>query len=285
VSPKKPSAKPKKKKTGVAPGYLHGYSPEEQERLYRQARFLEPKVFEGVEYRPGQKILEVGCGVGAQTEILLRRYPGIQVQGVDASRSQVERARRQLKDSVRSGRVAFETADALHLPFDDDSFDGAFVCWFLEHVQAPVEILREVRRVLKADAVLFCNEVLNATFYVHPYSPATLRYWFAFNDHQWELKGDPFVGGKLANYLLAAGYQNVETRVATFHYDNRAPKQRAAFIEYWTSLLLSGAPGLIEAGKVTRDEVQAMKRELEHLKNHEDSVIFYSFVKARAQAF
>lgn len=271
--------------SGIAPGYLHGYSSEEQDRLYKQAQFLEPSVFEGVDFSENKRVLEVGCGVGAQTEILLRRFPQLKIQGVDASEPQIARAKAHLAADVKAGRAAFDVGDALHLPYPDNSFDGAFLCWFLEHVQEPVGILREVIRVLNAGGRISCNEVLNATFYVHPYSPATLQYWFAFNDHQWTLKGDPFVGAKLANYLLAAGFQNVQTQPAVLHYDNRAPKQRARFIEYWTSLLLSGAKGLIDAGKVTEEIVQEMTRELDTLKDDPDAVIFYSYIKATAQAF
>jgi len=273
------------KKSGIAPGYLHGYSPQEQERLYQQARFLEHSVFDQIDFSKQSKILEVGCGVGAQTEILLERFPQLQISGVDSSAKQIQKAKQRLKKEIKNGQVDFEVADALKLPFKDDTFDGAFVCWFLEHVQTPVEILAEVRRALKPAGVIYCSEVLNATFYVHPYSPATLQYWFAFNDHQWMLKGDPFVGAKLANYLLASGFQNVETNVVTHHYDNRAPKKRAQFIEYWSSLLLSGAPGLLKAEKVTDEIVEEMTRELDRLKEDPNAVIFYSWVQAKAQAF
>lgn len=271
-------------KTGVAPGYVHGFSSKEQDRLYEQARFLEHNVYEHVDFKNIGKILEVGCGVGAQTEILLERFPQLKIHGIDASLAQIKRAKKRLAKPLKQGRARFQVADALKLPFADNEFEGAFICWLLEHVQNPIEILREVRRTLRTGAPIYCSEVLNATFYVHPYSPATLKYWFAFNDHQWKLKGDPFVGGKLANYLIAAGYQNVETEAKVHHYDNRNPKKRAAFIEYWTSLLLSGAPGLIDAGEVTADTVAEMKRELNRLKNDPDSVYFYTWIQAKAVA-
>jgi hypothetical protein len=155
----------------------------------------------------------------------------------------------------------------------------------LEHVPEPIEILKEVRRTLKSSGTIFCNEVLNSSFYVHPYSPATLQYWFAFNDHQWNLKGDPFVGAKLANYLLEAGFQNVQTRAAVHHYDNRAPKKRAQFIDEWTRLLLSGAPALIQAGRVDESIVRAMTDELSRLKEDPNAVFFYSWIQASGQAF
>jgi len=275
----------KKKKSGVTPGYLHGYSPEEQARLVKQARFLEPTVFENVNFSKQQKLLEVGCGVGAQTEILLRRFPHLKIHGIDSSKPQITRARARLAPLVKSGRVSFEVGDALSLPYSDNTFDSAFLCWFLEHVGSPVEILRETRRVMKPSAKIYCSEVLNSSFYVHPYSPATLQYWFSFNDHQWTMKGDPFMGAKLANYLLAAGFQNVRTEIKTHFYDNRAPKQRAEFIGYWTELLLSGAPSLIKAKLVTPKTVEAMTEELSRLKNDPDAVFYYSWVQAHAEAY
>ncbi len=272
------------KKIKSAPNYLHGYSEQEQARLYNQARFFEHIVYEKVDFSKQKRILEVGCGVGAQTEILLKRFPHLHVQGMDASSIQIEQARKKLAPLIKSGRVSFDLGNALELPYPENSFDGAFVCWFLEHVQKPIEILREIRRVLKASSIIYCTEVLNATFYVHPYSPATLQYWFAFNDHHWSLGGDPFVGAKLANYLLAAGFQDVSTDVSVHHYDNRAPKKRGEFIEDWISFLLSGAPGLLQAGKVTPKLVEEMKKELICLKDDPNAVFFNTWVQAKALA-
>jgi SAM-dependent methyltransferase len=223
--------------------------------------------------------------VGAQTEILLQRFPHLRIQGVDASSEQIKAARARLKKSIQEKRANFDVGDALHLKYKDDSFDGAFVCWFLEHVQEPVGILQEIRRVLKPGSLIYCNEVLNATLYLNPYSPATLQYWFAFNDHQWTIRGDPFVGGKLANYLLAAGYQNIETEAKVAFYDNRSPKRRAQFIAYWSELLVSGAPGLLKAGRVTPALVKEMQAELARLQDDPDAVFFYSWIQAHARAY
>lgn len=269
--------------TGLAEGYIHGFTNAEQDRLFRQARVNEELIFSNVDFRNCREILEVGSGVGAQTQILLERFPYLKVQCIDASESQAARARQALKPAVDAGRVKIDVGDALHLPYAANTFDGAFICWLLEHVRKPVEILEEARRALRPGGVIYCNEVLNATFYVHPYSPATLKYWFEFNDHQWTLKGDPFVGGKLANYLIKAGFKNVTTKVLTHQYDNRSPEKRAAFIDFWTDLLLSGAPALQEVGRITAQQAEEMRDELQRLKGDPDSVIFYSWILARAE--
>ena len=108
-----------------------------------------------------------------------------------------------------------------------------------------------------------------------------MAYWLAFNDHQLELGGDPFVGAKLGNLMLALGYRDITTKVRNIHLDNRAPGERAEFLAFWTELLLSGAPGLVEAGKVSEETVNGMKDELGRVAHDPNAVFFYSFIQAR----
>jgi ubiquinone/menaquinone biosynthesis C-methylase UbiE len=285
VGKKSSKSSEEQSKTGLADGYIHGFTQEEQERLFRQARIHEEVIFSKVDFKHCKDLIEIGSGVGAQTSILLERNPAANIVCVDASSAQVARARKALENQIESGKVKIDHGDALHLKYPDNSFDGAFICWLLEHVQNPIGILEEARRVLRSGGVIYCNEVFNASFYVHPYSPATLKYWMEFNDHQWSLKGDPFVGGKLANYLMAADFQNITTHVLTHQYDNRTPKKRAAFLDYWTGLLLSGADALIAAGRITSKTAEDMQREMQALKGDKNSVIFYSWILARAEAW
>jgi SAM-dependent methyltransferase len=271
--------------TSADHGYLHGHRPEERERLHRQARFLEPMVHDRLPFWRSRRLLEVGCGVGAQTAILLRNFPDLHVTGVDIHDAQLAEARRFLETVPWAvGRFAIREMDAQKLALDAGSFDGAFVCWLLEHVPDPGRVLREVRRILAPGAPIVCSEVLNATFFVAPPSPDTLRYWQAYNDRQIELGGDPFLGAKLGNLLSSAGFREVTTEPKTFHLDQRAPGERTEFLEYWSELLRSGAPALLEAGKVSQDVVDGMTRELDRAARDPQSVVFLSFIQARARA-
>lgn len=267
-------------------GYLHGYRAEERERLHRQARFLEPMVHDRLPFRRRKRVIEVGCGVGAQTEILLRHFPELHVTGIDIQEDQLAEARRFLATVPwATGRYEIRRMDAEKLEFEPESFDGAFLCWILEHVPSPQRVLSEVRRVLVPGAPVVCSEVLNATFFLDPYSPQTLRYWMAYNDRQLELGGDPFVGAKLGNLLSSVGFRDVATDVKTFHLDNRAPAERTEMLAYFADLLLSGAPALLEAGKVSQEVVSGMTRELDRVARDPNSVFFYSFIQARARAW
>jgi ubiquinone/menaquinone biosynthesis C-methylase UbiE len=272
--------------TSATTGYLHGYSAPERDRLHRQARFLEPMVHDRLPFRRRRRLLEVGSGVGAQTEILLRHFPELHVTGVELNADQLAEARRYLATVPwATDRYAMVQGDASRLEFEPESFDAAFLCWILEHVASPARVLSEVRRVLMPGAPVVCNEVLNATFFIDPYSPDTLRYWMAFNDHQLSLGGDPFVGAKLGNLLQSVGFRDVTTEVRAFHLDNRAPGERAEFLAYWSDLLLSGAPALLAAHKVAPEIVEGMTRELEVVARDPNSVFFYAFIQARARAW
>lgn len=265
-------------------GYLHGYTTHEQDRLYHQASFLADAVHDRLPFRRCRSVLEVGCGVGAQTEILLRHFPQLHVTGVDRSADNLRRACAHLeRAAVGKGRFTAQEAPAETLPFPVDSFDGAFLCWILEHVADPARTLAEVRRVLRAGSPVVVTEVMNATFFLDPYSPDTLRYWRAFNDTQLAMGGDPFVGAKLGNLLLKNGFADIHTEVKTFHLDNRAPGERAEFLSFWTDLLLSGAPALARAGRVPHEVVVGMQQELQRVAHDPDAVFWYSFVQARAR--
>lgn len=267
-------------------GYLHGFTPDEQDRLYRQARFLEHKVHDQLPFRRCRRLLEVGCGVGAQTEILLRHWPELHVTGVDASAANLAVAGERLSQLAwTADRYELVSADARRLMLPANTFDGAFLCWILEHVGDPAQVLSETRRMLRPGAPLVVSEVQNATFFLDPYSPHTMAYWTAFNEHQIDLGGDPFVGAKLGNLLLAVGYRDITTKVRTFHLDNRHAAERSEFLAYWSELLQSGAGELLKAGRVTKEIVDGMKSELADVAHDPNAVFFYSFVQGRARAW
>jgi ubiquinone/menaquinone biosynthesis C-methylase UbiE len=266
--------------------YIHGFSPTEQARLMRQARMFETSLFSHVDFSDATRLLEVGSGVGAQTEILLRRFPQLHVTGVDRSEAQLAAAERNLGATAWcTSRYELRQADATDLPFGERSFDAAYLCWVLEHMPSPARVLSEVRRVLSPGATIYVTEVLNASFFLDPYSPHLLRYWMAFNDYQYDSGGDPFIGAKLGNLLLAGGYHDVQTEVKSFHLDNRQPGRRKHMIEFWEELLLSAAEPLLAGGKVDDTIVAGMRKELQAVRNDPNAVFFFAFVQARASVY
>lgn len=263
--------------------YLHGFSNDEQARLWRQAEFAEHVVYRGVDFSTTKNLLEVGCGVGAQSSILLRRFPKLNLTGIDLSPKQIETAQKNLNTlDYAKGRFQLKNMDAQAMEFDADAFDGAFLCWILEHVPNPSLILNEIRRVLRPGSPVYITEVINSSFFLDPYSPNVWKYWMAFNDYQYDNAGDPFIGAKLGNLLTSVGFQRVSTEVITWHLDNRQPEQRKKIIEYWTDLLMSAVDALLKSNYVTQDVVEKAVEELKSVQRNPNAVFMYSFMQAKA---
>lgn len=266
--------------------YLHGFSNSEQARLIKQARFSEHKVYQNIDFGNANEILEVGCGVGAQSEILLRRFPEIKIQGIDLSQKQLDVAKENLsKNPLAQNRIEHTLMNAQKMSFESNTFDGAFLCWVLEHVPNPEKVLSEVRRVLRPGSKVYITEVMNSSFFLDPYSPNVWKFWMAFNDYQFEQAGDPFIGAKLGNLLMNIGFKDIHTEIKTWHLDNRFPEKRKETIDFWHELLLSGADTLIKESRVTEELVEEMKKEFSDVATNPNAVFYYSFVQATGTVY
>ncbi len=103
--------------------------------------------------RPQTKLLEVGCGPGANVWFMARE--GFDVYAIDASATAVERARACLQ--TEGLRADLRVGDIIGLPFEDGSFDAVADNECLAHNNAGnlEKILREIHRVLKKDGLLY----------------------------------------------------------------------------------------------------------------------------------
>ncbi|MFE6286672.1 SAM-dependent methyltransferase [Streptomyces sp. NPDC057877] len=103
--------------------------------------------------RTGQRVLDIGCGIG-QPAFHLAHGHAVEVVGVSVSRCQIEHASIRARHARLADRVRFERADARQLPYPDASFDAG---WFLEsliHMPDKPQALREAARVLRPGARL-----------------------------------------------------------------------------------------------------------------------------------
>jgi ubiquinone/menaquinone biosynthesis C-methylase UbiE len=95
--------------------------------------------------RAGLRWLDVGCGNGAFTEMLVDRCAPSAVDGIDPSEAQLAFARTRPTSSI----VRFRQADAMALPFPDDSFDVAVMPLVIFFVPDPTKGVAEMARVVR----------------------------------------------------------------------------------------------------------------------------------------
>ena len=93
----------------------------------------------------GLRWLDVGCGSGAFTELLVQRCAPSETHGVDPSEAQLVFARS--RPGARS--VTFQSGDAMALPFPDDRFDSAVMALVIFFVPEPAKGVAEMLRVVR----------------------------------------------------------------------------------------------------------------------------------------
>jgi ubiquinone/menaquinone biosynthesis C-methylase UbiE len=102
--------------------------------------------------RPGERVLEIGCGAGGALVALARAVgPAGWVVGLDLSPGMIRQARARLRGAGPARRTELVVADACAVPFADASFDAVFMAFTLELFDTPEIplVLAECRRVLR----------------------------------------------------------------------------------------------------------------------------------------
>ncbi len=123
--------------------YVHGYSPREEKRLLDQAQTLTDLLHCDTRYPAKSRVLEAGCGVGAQTVPLAQNSPEAQITSIDLSLTSLAQARERA-NAAGIRNVRFRQADIYALPFPDGHFDGVILSEILEHIEDDVAGLCEV---------------------------------------------------------------------------------------------------------------------------------------------
>ncbi|MFH0845169.1 MAG: class I SAM-dependent methyltransferase [Pseudomonadota bacterium] len=105
-------------------------------------KFLEKSINGLLHPRPGERVLDIGCGQG--NHLLFLNRLGLDVTGVDASPYMISRARERL-----GNRCSLKIGRAEDLPFDDNEFDLVVLINTLEFIDDPFQALREAGRVAR----------------------------------------------------------------------------------------------------------------------------------------
>nr|WP_319373903.1 class I SAM-dependent methyltransferase [uncultured Methanobacterium sp.] len=184
--------------------YVHGYSEREAVRLVNQAKTLAPLMHHDTSYPERSKVLEAGCGVGAQTITLAKNSPQAEITSVDISTPSLNHAKA-LIQSEGISNVQFQTADIMELPYEDETFDHVFICFVLEHLPDPVGALLSLKRVLKKGGSITVIEGDHGSCYFHPETEEAVKAWQCLIKVQTDLNCNPLMGRELYPLLNEAG--------------------------------------------------------------------------------
>ena len=212
-------------------------------------RFSEPLAVEFVEVaglEPGQSVLDVGCGPGALTEVLVERLGAEWVAAADPSEPFVEYARSRLPG------VDVRLAAAEDLPFPEATFDAALAQLVVHFMADPVAGLREMGRVTRPGGVVA------ACVWDHAGGGGPLSlFWSAVRDLDGEAEDESGLAGVRQGHLgelaRAADLTGVEgSRLSVeVGYDT--------FEEWWTPYTLGVGPAGVYVGGLDEQHREALR--------------------------
>lgn len=258
--------------------YVHGYQARESERLQDQAGALVDLLHSDTSYPAGSMVLEVGCGVGAQTVTLARRSPEARFTSVDVSADSLAEAKR-ATDAAGLTNVRFQRADIFALPFAAETFDHLFVCFVLEHLSRPVAALAILERLLKPGGTMTVIEGDHGSTFFHPDSAAAHMAIRCQVELQRSAGGNAMIGRELYPLMIEAGLEAVHVSPRMAYVDASRPDLVDGVTRKTFIAMIEGVrEAAIEAGLANPQAFDAGVRDL-HRTTEADGVFCYTFFK------
>jgi ubiquinone/menaquinone biosynthesis C-methylase UbiE len=259
--------------------YVHGYDLRENLRLQDQASTLVDLLHSDTAYPSGSRVLEAGCGVGAQTLMLAKNSPNALITSIDISETSVAEAKRNAA-SAGLTNVQIEQADIFDLSYGPESFDHIFVCFVLEHLLRPVEALHILKHHLKHGGTITVIEGDHGSAYFHPDSEAAHRAIHCQVELQQKAGGNAMIGRELYPLLHKAGYDRIRVSPRMVYVDATRPGLVDGFTKKTFTAMIEGVrEPSIEAGMIGPADFDLGIRDL-YRTAESDGVFCYTFFKA-----
>jgi SAM-dependent methyltransferase len=173
---------------------------------------------------PGLRCVDVGCGNGAFSELLVERCAPREVHGIDPSADQIAFARERHKAQV----AQFQEGDALAVPFAECSFDAALMALVIFLIPDPAKSVAEMTRIVRPGGVVatYAWDLLGGG---SPTAPVQAEIRAAGFQPLRPASSDASRMDILRALWANAGLENIETREITVQ------RSFADFEEFWTT--------------------------------------------------
>lgn len=204
-------------------------SPREGERISAKTRGVVVRHhLDWAGVRPGESFVDFGCATGEVAAEVARLDPHARVVGLDGNEARLAEARAACQ---RLANVAFE---AVHLTgpgssgLPDGGFDHAWTRFFLEYHPSPVDIVREMARVVRPGGLVTLIDIEGNCIWHHGMDDDLRRELDEVIDDLAATGFDPYVGRRLDAFARAAGLVGVRRSVEPHHFIVGTPGPHAA---------------------------------------------------------
>ena len=231
--------------------------------------------------RPGQRVLDFGCGPGTISVGLAKAVDPGELHGVDVKESQVDIARTVARSQGHRNAV-FHVGDVTDLPFDDGFFDVAHGHDILMRVPDTAAALAEVKRVLKPGGIIGCREMICRSHFMQPDFGVMRRSWDIFEDVLAVDGGHPQMGKELKARLGEAGFANAQITASVDIYNTPSEIEFIRMNDQEWHLSREITDKAIKYGASTPELIDRIEAAYERWKDHPGAVYGVAFGEAVA---
>jgi SAM-dependent methyltransferase len=198
--------------------YVHGTDPAEQARLSLLNELLNAACLREARVQPGERVLDVGAGLGQLTRDLARAA-GRPALAVERSAEQRAAGEALASAAGEGALLEWRAGDVLDLPLapaEWGTFDVGHARFILEHVPSPARVVAQLARAVRPGGrVVLCDDD-HSLLRLHPEPPGLGLVWEAFVRSYDRNGNDPFVGRRLPALLHGAGLRPVRATWLSF---------------------------------------------------------------------
>lgn len=227
--------------------YIHGTSPDEQDRLDRLNRITNDSFIDYLGDGDQRRICDFGCGLGILVNDIARKNPGAEIVGLEISPDQYAQAER-----INQGRdnVTLICTDVLDNGLPDEYFDVTYCRYLLEHVADPVRVVQEMLRVTKPGGKVVSqeNDLDNVVYF--PPVEGHDEVMGSFCRLQIDLGGSPFIGRELFDIFKAAGVREIRLAYGPEIYTEDEPEAYRAWLANALGVFLGVKDELLGRGTI-----------------------------------
>jgi ubiquinone/menaquinone biosynthesis C-methylase UbiE len=201
--------------------------------------------------KPGQKVLDVGCGSGAITRDIIDRVgPAGQVRGIDRSTELITLAKQRYPDIPN---LRFDCGDIL-ADNTGERFDVITITRTLQWIANPEQVIRKMIPLLAKDGVLCVLDYNHTRIEWHPQPPATMLYFYdAFLRWRADSGMDNEIGDNVRKLLEAEGLTIISTPDGSEYSDNTDSRFQT-HLSIWTKVAELRGKQLVTDGYITEQQ-------------------------------
>lgn len=183
------------------------------EKQCRQKHYSLEEELKNLKLFNGAKVLDAGCGGGVLSRFLADKSLNLDVNSCDASELRVKQAQNFSQSNSQHKKIKFFYSNLESIQAQDNSFDFVICRYVYEYLKNPLQITKELTRVLKPGGKLCLIDLDGVFFNLHT---SNQIFQSLLGEVQSKLNIDLFVGRKLANFVKNSGLTNIK-KISTLH--------------------------------------------------------------------